>query len=108
MFFVTPKLFFGAVTPSGAQNICTNENLDDKNRKLQLGTGMIGTPLRVEKLITCLQQLDFADDRAKIPEGNMLVLAAHGSSLPVCKGSRGLGIRSLKGYKKCITVWSLS
>lgn len=45
---------------SDKQNVCVNENVDDKNGKLQLGTRVIGMPFSLEKLDTCLQQLAFA------------------------------------------------
>jgi len=64
--------------------------LVDKDGKLQLGTRMIGTPLSMEKLDTCLQQLAFADDRTKIPEP--LALADGSSALPFCKRSQGPGV----------------
>jgi len=51
---------------------------------------MIGTPLSMEKLDTCLQQLAFADDRTKIPEP--LALADGSSALPFCKRSQGPGV----------------
>lgn len=44
------------------------------------------------KLDTCLEQIAFAGDKAKIPEPNMFALADCGSALPFCKGSQSLGI----------------
>lgn len=79
MFFTTLKLFFGAVT-SGKQDVCKNENLDDKNGKLQLYSKITRTPLSTEKLDTCLQQLAFAE-REKIPAPRMFPLADCGLAL---------------------------
>lgn len=90
--FHKPEALLWSCDPSGAQNVCINENLDDKNGKRQLGTRMIGMPLSMEKLDTCLQQFAVADDRAKIPELNMLALADCGSALPFCKRSQDLGM----------------
>lgn len=78
--FHNPEALLWSCDLSGEQNVCKNENLDDKNGKLQLYSKITRTPLSIEKLDTCLQQLAFAE-REKIPAPRMFPLADCGLAL---------------------------
>lgn len=106
--FTSMKLFFRAATPEVKQDACINENLDYKNEKLQSGDRMIGTPISMEKLDTCLQQLTFTNERTKIPEPNKLVFTGHGSAF-FAKEAKAWQSQKFEGSQvHCILITQLN
>lgn len=58
--FHKPEALLWSCDTSNKQNICVNENLDDKNGKPQLSLRVTGMLFSLEKLDICLQLLVFA------------------------------------------------